>query len=116
MSFRNLSPQEMFVRLAMAHRPTHAFGQDAHGDFPAWKSAALPAVLATLGDFPARVPPNPRLLAEWEHDGLLKQRWLIDVQEYLSATLLVNIPGESPNGQHPAILCWHGHDPGDWGR
>lgn len=106
----------MFVRLALAHQPTHGF-RGGQTDFPTWKRATLPPVLATLGDFPARVPLNPQLLAQWEHDGLIKQRWLIDVQDYLSAIVLVNIPMGLANGQRcPAILCWHGHDPGDTGQ
>ncbi len=44
------------------------------------------------GDFPARVDPNPQLLAEWEDRDLVRQRWIIDVQPYLSATMLVNLP------------------------
>jgi hypothetical protein len=112
MSFRNLSPQAMFEKLALKHRPRFAFEGQSHADWAAWKQAALPAALATLGEFPARVPLNPQLLVEWEHDGLIKQKWLIDVQEHLAATVLVNIPqGLSSGERRPAILCWHGHGP-----
>ena len=112
MSFRNLSPQGMFETLAFRHQPECRFQGQSREDFTSWKSATLPVVLATLGDFPGRVPLNPQLLAEWEHDGLIKQKWLIDVQEYLAATLLVNIPTGLRSGERrPAILCWHGHGP-----
>ena len=110
MSLRNLSPQSMFEHIAMAHRPRFQFAGNTSEDFAAWQRSALPHVVATLGDFPARVPLNPQLLAEWRHDGLTKQKWLIDVQEYLSATLLVNLPPGLADGERrPAILCWHGH-------
>src|SRR5262245_28312845 len=92
MSFRNLSPQYMFEQLALQHQPVYRFAGTSPAEFEAWKKAALPAVLATLGEAPRRVPPNPQLLAEWQHDGLIKQKWLIDVQEYLSATCLINRP------------------------
>ncbi len=112
MSFRNLSPQVMFEKLALEQRPEFSFDGQSREDVDAWRSAALPKVLATLGEFPPRVPLNPQLLAEWEHDGLIKQKWLIDVQRHLSATFLVNIPQGLEQGQKcPGILCWHGHGP-----
>ena len=115
MSFRNLSPQFMFEKLALAHCPRYHFEGGSRADFEAWKAAALPQVLATIGKYPERVPLNPQLLAEWQHGTLRKQKWLIDVQPFLSATLLVNIPTELRDGaQRPAILCWHGH--GDFGK
>ena len=111
-SFRNLSPQAMFERLALEHRPELSFAGRSLEEFEAWKGMALPRVLATLGKFPLRVPANPQLLAEWEEGGLTKQRWLIDVQRHLAATCLVNIPmGLNPGERRPAILCWHGHGP-----
>lgn len=110
MTDRNLSPQEMFVRLAAEHVPTYHFAALDCPDFDAWKAAATPEVLATLGDWPERVPLNPELLVEWEQDGLRKQRWVIDVAPHISATLLVNVPGGLAAGEkRPAILCCHGH-------
>ena len=115
MTPRNLSPQQMFEQVAQEHTPQYSFKGKSKNDFAAWKQAALPEVLMTLGDFPGRVPLKPQLLAEWEHDGLTKQRWLIDVQKHLSATFLVNFPGGLKKGEkRPAILCWHGH--GSFGK
>jgi len=112
MTIRNVSPQVMFIETAREHKPRHAFGGKNKADFARWKKAAFPAVMATLGDFPDRVPLRPELLAEWEHDGLRKQRWIIDVGRHISATLQVNIPGDlAPRKRVPAIFCWHGHGP-----
>ena len=112
MSFRNLSPQHMFENLGRKHRPECSFAAAKNGGFQTWREQTLPRVLATLGTFPDRTPANPQLCAEWEHDGLLKQRWLIDVQEDLSAILLVNYPKNlAANEKRPALLCWHGHGP-----
>jgi dienelactone hydrolase len=112
MTFRNLSPQQMFEKTALEHKPKFSFKGKTKGDFDVWKKTALPEVMATLGDFPERVPLNPQLMAEWEHDGLKKQRWLIDVQKHLSATVLVNRPAGLKKGEkHAALLCWHGHGP-----
>ncbi len=110
MPFRNFAPQVMFQRMADEHRPVYSFMHRKPADFEAWKREALPRVLACLGDSPPRVEPNPELVAEWPHDGLLKQRWLIDVGRHISAAFLVNRPADLKDGQRrPAILCCHGH-------
>ncbi len=100
----------MFEKLALEHEPLHRFDRRGAKEFETWKKAALPEVMATLGDFPPKAPLNPELMAEWHHDGLTKQRWLIDVQKHLSAVFLVNIPGDLEEGEkRPAIFCCHGH-------
>jgi len=103
----------MFIEMAAEHVPQYAF--NAKADFAKWKKQALPKVLATIGDSPERVPLNPQLLAEWEHDGLTKQKWLIDVSKHISATLLIAFPEKLKKGRkYPAILCCHGH--GTYGK
>jgi dienelactone hydrolase len=110
MSFRNLSPQQMFERMAAEHVPVYRFRGKTQKDFMKWKQEALPKVLATLGDSPKPVPPNGELMAEWEHDGLRKQRWLIDVGEHIAAAFLINMPPGIKKGERrPGILCCHGH-------
>jgi hypothetical protein len=107
---RNLSPQEMFYRLAQEHKPDFHFEGKNKKAFDAWKRAALPEVMKTLGKFPEMVPLNPELMAEWEHDGLHKQRWMIDVGRHISAAFQINRPLKIPKRKKlPAILCWHGH-------
>jgi len=102
----------MFEQWALQQTPKYHFTGSTPADFAAWKAAALPQVLATIGDYPERVPLNPELEAEWEHDGLRKQRWVIDVQPFMSAGLLINTPLDLPEGEKlPAILCWQGHGP-----
>lgn len=115
MTTRNLSAQTMFEQWAIKHRPKFRFDGTSRSDFGNWKAKALPQVRACLGDFPPRVPLNPELLVEWEHDGLKKQRWVIDVLPNLAATVQINLPGNLKKGQRkPAILCWHGH--GNFGK
>jgi len=100
----------MFIEMAAEHVPQYAFNDKT--DFAKWKKEALPKALATIGDSPERVPLNPQLLAEWEHDGLTKQKWLIDVSKHISATLLIAFPENmQSNRKCPAILCSHGHGP-----
>jgi hypothetical protein len=104
----------MFEQLALHHKPEYSF-QNGDRDFPTWKNEALPKVLATLGEWPEIVQPNPQLLAEWMHDGLRKQRWLIDVSPYASVIFQVNYPGDlGADEKRPAILAWHGH--GEFGK
>ena len=110
MSFRNLSPQQMFENLSKEHTPEATFKGKTEEEFTQWKKSTLPRVLATLGDFPENVDPDPMLLAEWRQGGLKKQKWLINVQKHISATFLINIPGDlAPGEKRAAILCWHGH-------
>ena len=102
----------MFNELAKEHSPDGRFTGKGRKGFLSWKKKVLPGVLSTLGDFPSPVPANADLLAEWEQHGLIRQRWIIDVQKHLSATLLVNIPkGLKKREKRPAILCCHGHGP-----
>ncbi|NOY75999.1 MAG: prolyl oligopeptidase family serine peptidase [Kiritimatiellaeota bacterium] len=109
---RNLSPQAMFAVLADKHIPTRSF---SGSDFTKWKRETWPEVLATLGDWPERVDPNPVMSAEWEHDGLVKQRWFIDVGYGISAVLQINRGKDiDEKNEHPAILCCHGH--GQFGK
>lgn len=106
---RNLSPQWMFQQMARAHKPTHAF-EPGHESFAEWKARTLPKVLATTGDWPDRVAPQPELVAEWIDHGVVRQRWLLEVGPHASAALLINRPAVRAEGTKlPAILCWHGH-------
>jgi dienelactone hydrolase len=114
MGWRNLSPQQMFIALANEHVPRFRFSGTTTEQFRKWKREALPAVIATLGDPPQRTPLEPRLQAEWTHDGLLKQRWILDVSRHISAIVQINYPDSGAGvaagtDKLPAILCWHGH-------
>lgn len=106
---RNLSPLKMFMAEAAAHHPKHHF-EDSSVDFAAWRTAALPEVLSTLGRWPVAVESDARLVAEWLDRGIRKRRYLLDVAPHISASLQVNLPARD-EGLRPAILCWHGHGP-----
>ena len=109
---RNLSPWLMFLEMAERHRPKYAFEGQTQEEWRAWRERALPEVLKTLGPIPEKVPPNPEVVTEWEAEGVVMQRVLIDVQEGLSAALLINHPLDAtPENPRPAILCCHGHGP-----
>lgn len=108
MYFRNLSPMHMFERMGQEHQPLCRFQEGQ--EFAAWQQETLPRVLETLGDFPPRVDANPELLAEWQDDGVRKQKWILDVGPHIAATFLVNFPLDLREGEkRPTLLCWHGH-------
>lgn len=108
----NFSPQKMFYQIAETHEPLLSFSGKSASDFEEWKTTARPKIKETLGIFPDRVDPNPELIAEWRHDGLIKQRWRINLHEFLSTTVLINIPENAQeHAPLPAIFCWHGHGP-----
>lgn len=105
---RNLSVNAYFRQMSAAYAPSHRF--DDRQDFGKWQEALLPAVKATLGVMPQRVPLNAELVAEWREHGLIKQRVIFDVELGLSATAYVFRP-ENAKGRLPAILACHGHGP-----
>lgn len=106
---RNFSPQRMFQQLALMHTPECTFHTEKD-DFFVWKTRTLPRILATLGDFPDKVDPDAELSGEWVHDGLFFRRYLIEVGEFISASLVVAYPDRSMM-LRPAIFCCHGHGP-----
>ena len=110
---RNLSVNQYFMDLAAKHVPQFRFSGKSEDDWRKWRDQLFPAVKATLGKTPAKVPLNPQIRAEWKEDGLIKQRVIFDVEEGLSAAAYVFRP-ENAKGPLPAILACHGH--GDFGK
>lgn len=109
---RSISAQDMFTAMAREHTPEYSYSATQPPDFSAWKNEVWPQVLNTLGDWPERVESNPQLLAEFEHDGLLKQRWVIDVGPHASVIFQINYPENfdlQSGEKRRTILCWHGH-------
>jgi dienelactone hydrolase len=102
---RNLSINSYFHELATRHTPKFRF---AGHDFAQWQAEALPAIRATLGRMPKRVPLNPEIQADWRADGLIKQRVVFDVEENLSVIAYIFRP-ENARGKIPGILACHGH-------
>ena len=110
---RTIDSYTYFEKVGKAHKPKEVFTGRNPAQFKAWKRRVLPKVLATLGNRPARVKPDPELMVEWEEDGLIKQRWVIDTQPGLSAVLLLFRPADMKRGEkRPALLCCHGHGDG----
>ena len=107
---RNISIQKHFENLGGKQRPSHRFAGASEEDFAKWKAELLPKVIAILTAPPAKVALNPEIEWEKREDGLIKQRVLIDVEEGLSAPVLIYRP-ESAKGKLPAIVCCHGHGP-----
>jgi len=87
---RTIDPYSFFCNKALKHKPAGAF----RAPFGQWKRRILPKVLATLGEQPRKVPANAELIVQWQEDGLIKQRWIIDTQPGLSAVLLLYRPAK----------------------
>ena len=107
---RNLSVNEYFRQLAAEHTPTYRFAGSRKTDWQEWRDQLLPAVQATLGRLPRKVPLNPEIIAEWTEDGLTKQKIVFDVEVGLSATAYLFRPTNA-KGKLPGILACHGHGP-----
>ena len=107
---RNLSINAYFRNMAVGHVPQFRFAGSTKEDWQNWKGALHPKLMATLGQMPAKVPLNPEIIAEWEADGLIKQKIIFDVEEGHSATAYVFRPA-GLTGKVPGILACHGHGP-----
>lgn len=110
---RNLSPNVYFNTLAAGHRPEFRFAGKTRQDWQKWREALLPKVIATLGKMPAKAPLNPEMQAQWEEDGLIKQRIIFDVESGLSAVAYIFRPAGA-KGLLPGIIACHGH--GDFAK
>ncbi len=107
---RNFSINARFRSLAASHTPEHRFAGATTADWKTWREQLFPKLIASLGKMPTKVPLNPEITAEWEEDGLIKQRVILDVEDGLAAPALVFRPA-SAKGKLPAILACHGHGP-----
>ena len=107
---RNISLGMHFRTLAERHIPTYRFAGQTRDDWAGWKEQLLPAVKASLGTMPEKVPLNAEIEAEWLADGLIKQRVIFDVEDGLSAVAYVFRPADA-KGRLPGILACHGHGP-----
>ena len=107
---RNLSVNSYFRQLAVGHSPKYRFSGSSKKDWQEWQKELLPAVKATLGRLPEKVPLNPEILAEWQEEGLTKQKVIFDVEQGLSATAYLFRPAQA-KGKLAGILACHGHGP-----
>ncbi|MFB3891179.1 MAG: alpha/beta hydrolase family protein [Phycisphaerae bacterium] len=105
---RNLSVNAYFRRMAARHTPQFRFKGKTRADWQRWRKALHPAVIATLGRMPSKVPLRPEVQAQWEEEGLVKQRVIFDVEDGLSAVAYVLRPAGA-EGRLPGILACHGH-------
>ncbi len=110
---RNLSVNAYFCCLAAKHTPQYRFSKNRNTDWQPWRKDLLPKVKASLGKMPEKVPLNPEIQAEWQEDGLIKQRVIFDVEDGLSASAYVFRPADT-KGKVPGILACHGH--GEYGK
>jgi dienelactone hydrolase len=107
---RNLSPNAYYNAISARHVPEYRFAGKTRQDWARWQRALLPRAIASLGKMPPAVPLNPELQAQWEEDGLIKQRIIFDVCEHLSAVAYLFRP-TGVKGPLPGILACHGHGP-----
>lgn len=111
MNPKNHSPKDMFLQMACSHEPSCRFNETDVKGFVRWKEHTLPRVLSTLGKPLSSCEPNATLVAEWHHDGLRKQRWMMDLNPWLSGYLDINYPENTPEDEQlPAILVCVGHN------
>ncbi len=111
---RNFLMGEYCKRKAVEFRPKYRFEGENEKDFASWKTALLSRLKVALGPMPEPVDLNPEIVHEVEDETLIKRRILIDLEENMSAAILLYIPKSALEKPAPAILCCHGH--GQFGK
>lgn len=112
MAKRNFSMIEYFNQRAKDWVPALHFKGETRQDWRTWHDAALPKLIELLGAFPEPVDPAPEVVYSQEVDGLIRERVIIDAEEFMSIPCVVLRPIDMPrNGKGRAILCSHGHGP-----
>jgi len=105
---RNMSVFHYFQELAKEHQPIHRFKGTSRQDWQQWRERLLPALHEALGEMPAKIPLESRVIAQWQQDGLVKQKIEFNVEKHLAATAYLFRP-EQIKGKLPAIIACHGH-------
>ena len=105
---RNFSVNKHLISSVRRHVPKHRFSGTTHYDWREWHNALLPAVKATLGKMPTKVPLNAEIRSECRKDGLVKRVVVFDVEDGLSLEAYVYWPVDA-NDPLPGIIACHGH-------
>jgi dienelactone hydrolase len=99
-----------FVAMAQKRQPRYRFAGTTPAHWRAWHKTLLPKAKASLGQSPQQVPLNAQVTAQWQADGLIKQRIEFDVEPDLSAVALLFRPESATKANKvPGIIACHGH-------
>ncbi len=111
-SQRNFSMRSYWEKITQDWQPLLAFRGKTRADWEAWRKEALPKFLELLGSFPQQVPLNAEIESVVEDGDLIRERVILDAEEFMSIPCQVLRPKNmQPDGSNPAILCSHGHGP-----
>lgn len=107
---RNTSMNARFVSYCENCEPRFRFHGTSPREWKQWRSDLLPLVIASLGKDLPSTSLAPELIAEWEEDGIIKQKLVFNVEPELAATAYLFRP-KANDQRYPAILACHGHGP-----
>lgn len=84
-------------------------------DFEHWVTNARAQLIKLAGEFPEKVPLNPRAESIENCEKFERRKIVFDSEKYMSVPCYVLVPHKKKNGEKlPAILCSHGH--GKYGK
>lgn len=110
MANRDFSLIDYFNKCGQNVRPLLSFHGKTYGEWKGWKKRFKEKLIELLGDFPKQVPINVETIWRIEEEGIVKQKIIIDTEEFASMPVIVmwstNI---DMNKKHKALLCIHGH-------
>ena len=115
MARRNFSMIDYFNRLAAEHVPELAFSGESKDDWQQWHRKAHARLTELLGKMPEPVDLAPDVVYSVEEDGLVRERIILDAEQYMSIPCVVLRPVDmKQDGSNAAIVCSHGH--GNFGK
>jgi len=112
MTQRNFSMQTYWEAITESWKPLLSFEGNTQAQWAAWREEALPKYLELLGGFPQEVPLDAEVVYSVEDGDLIRERVVLQTEEFMSVPCIVLRPKEmQSDGSNAAILCSHGHGP-----
>lgn len=110
MARRSFSIKAYWDKVAEGVEPELRFRGQTQADWQAWRESAQQKYMELLGPFPKRVPLAAEVEYAVEDGDLIRERVILDSEEYMSVPCQVLRPkAMAADGRNAAIVCLHGH-------
>ena len=79
---RNFSTEKYWNKTAEGFIPEYSFTGQTKADWEKWRAPAFDSLMRVLGAFPKKAPLNPHVEYTIEDGELIRQKVIIDSEEY----------------------------------
>lgn len=101
------------VRATAAPRPV----PESAEQWPVWREQTLARLRAALGPFPEPVPLNAEVVGRHDEGDYTREKVVYDSEAFATVPAWLLVPKDvRPGDRRPAVLCAHGHGPGQRGK